>query len=108
MEYIAHTAILYFFLLVLFRMSGKRVLSEMTTFDFILLLLVGEAAGEMLHKADTSHDCCHGDHHTGGAGCAIFEHGQKVAMVRSDGKRRPGNHFGKRQADKKTYGTGKY
>mgnify|MGYP001943874227 FL=1 len=35
-------------------MSGKRTLSEMTTFDFVLLLIVGEATQQALLSDDNS------------------------------------------------------
>jgi len=44
----------YLVLIVLFRMSGKRTLSQVTTFDFVLLLVVGEATQQALLGEDFS------------------------------------------------------
>lgn len=44
----------YLVLLVLFRMTGKRTLSQVTTFDFIVLLIVGEATAQALLGEDFS------------------------------------------------------
>jgi uncharacterized membrane protein YcaP (DUF421 family) len=41
-------------LLVLFRLSGKRTLSQVTTFDFVLLLIVSEATQQALLGEDFS------------------------------------------------------
>jgi uncharacterized membrane protein YcaP (DUF421 family) len=43
MESVLRAAIIYGVLLVLFRITGKRSLGQMTTFDFILLLIISEA-----------------------------------------------------------------
>ncbi|MDF0514188.1 DUF421 domain-containing protein [Agromyces sp. H3Y2-19a] len=39
-EKLIRTALLYAFLIVALRLSGKRLMAQLTTFDFILLLLV--------------------------------------------------------------------
>ncbi len=44
----------YVFLLVIFRISGKRTLSQVTTFDFVLLLILGEATQQGLIGDDFS------------------------------------------------------
>jgi uncharacterized membrane protein YcaP (DUF421 family) len=44
----------YLFVLVVFRISGKRSLSQITTFDFILLLIIGEATQHALLGNDFS------------------------------------------------------
>jgi uncharacterized membrane protein YcaP (DUF421 family) len=44
----------YLFVLVAFRISGKRTLSQITTFDFILLLIIGEATQQALLGNDFS------------------------------------------------------
>lgn len=54
MQLIIRAIFLYIFILVVFRMSGKRTLSEMTTFDFVLLLIVGEATQQALLSDDNS------------------------------------------------------
>ncbi len=45
---------IYLFLLVVFRMMGKRSLSEATTFDFVLLLIISEVTQQALVGADYS------------------------------------------------------
>lgn len=44
----------YLFLLVLFRIMGKRSLSESTTFDFVLLLIISEVTQQALVGQDYS------------------------------------------------------
>ncbi len=43
MESVLRATIIYGALLVLFRITGKRSLGQITTFDFILLLIISEA-----------------------------------------------------------------
>jgi uncharacterized membrane protein YcaP (DUF421 family) len=43
MESVIRAAAIYGLLLVLFRLTGKRSLGQITTFDFILLLIISEA-----------------------------------------------------------------
>jgi uncharacterized membrane protein YcaP (DUF421 family) len=38
----------YLFLLLVFRIAGKRTLTQITTFDFVLLLIISEAAQNAL------------------------------------------------------------
>jgi uncharacterized membrane protein YcaP (DUF421 family) len=40
---VARASIIYLALLLLFRVAGKRTLSDVTTFDFILLLIISES-----------------------------------------------------------------
>jgi uncharacterized membrane protein YcaP (DUF421 family) len=54
METVIRAAAIYLFLLLVFRLSGKRVLSKMTPFDLVLLLIVGEAASQGLIGDDYS------------------------------------------------------
>ncbi|MCV4614799.1 DUF421 domain-containing protein, partial [Escherichia coli] len=54
MDTILRTLAIYLFLLVLFRLSGKRTLSELSTFDFILLLIISEATQNALLGEDYS------------------------------------------------------
>jgi uncharacterized membrane protein YcaP (DUF421 family) len=42
MDAIIRALIVYLFLLVLFRVAGKRTMAQVTTFDFILLLIIGD------------------------------------------------------------------
>lgn len=44
----------YGFLLVVFRIAGKRALSEITTFDAVLLLIISEAIQQALVDGDES------------------------------------------------------
>ena len=46
--------IIYIFLLILFRIIGKRSLSQTTTFDFILLLIISEVTQQALVGDDFS------------------------------------------------------
>jgi len=54
MDIIARTVAVYLALLVVFRWTGKRSLSEVTSFDFVLLLIVGEATQQALLGQDYS------------------------------------------------------
>ncbi len=54
MDTVLRTAAVYTFLLVVFRISGKRSLSQITTFDFILLLIISEATQQALVGNDFS------------------------------------------------------
>jgi uncharacterized membrane protein YcaP (DUF421 family) len=47
-------AAIYLLLLVIFRITGKRSLSEATTFDFVLLLIIGEVVAEAMIGNDSS------------------------------------------------------
>jgi uncharacterized membrane protein YcaP (DUF421 family) len=44
----------YLILLLIFRIAGKRTLSEITTFDFVLLLIISEAVQQGLIGTDNS------------------------------------------------------
>jgi len=54
MESVLRAAAVYLFVLVVFRISGKRSMSQITTFDFILLLIIGEATQQALLGDDFS------------------------------------------------------
>lgn len=54
METVLRAAVLYAFLLLIFRISGKRSLAQITTFDFVLLLVIGEATQQALIGSDFS------------------------------------------------------
>jgi uncharacterized membrane protein YcaP (DUF421 family) len=54
MESVLRSVAVYLFVLVMFRVSGKRSLSQITTFDFILLLIIGEATQQALLGNDFS------------------------------------------------------
>lgn len=54
MESIIRGAIVYVVLLVLFRIAGKRSLTEVTTFDLVLLLIISEATQQAMIDNDNS------------------------------------------------------
>lgn len=54
MDAIVRTAAIYFVVLILFRISGRRSLSEMAPFDFVLLLIIGESTQQALLGQDFS------------------------------------------------------
>lgn len=54
MDVFARTVCIYLFLLVILRLAGKRTLSEMSTFDFVLLLIISEATQNALVDDDRS------------------------------------------------------
>lgn len=54
MDAVLRAAAIYVVILVILRLSGKRTLSEMTTFNFVLLLIVSEATQQALLGEDFS------------------------------------------------------
>ena len=54
MDAIARTVAVYLFLLVIFRVAGRRTLAEASNFDFVLLLIVAEATQQALLGDDFS------------------------------------------------------
>jgi uncharacterized membrane protein YcaP (DUF421 family) len=54
MDSVLRAFTLYLFLMVLFRAMGKRSLAQISTFDFVLLLIIGEAAQNGLVGRDYS------------------------------------------------------
>ena len=54
MDAVIRGAAVYFFLLALFRLSGQRALAQVTTFDFVLLLIISEACQQALIGDDNS------------------------------------------------------
>lgn len=54
MEPIARALIVYVLMLLVFRFSGKRTLGQVTTFDFVLLLIVAETIQNALIGPDLS------------------------------------------------------
>jgi uncharacterized membrane protein YcaP (DUF421 family) len=54
MDAIIRSLAIYVVLLVVFRIAGKRSLSQITTFDFVLLLVIGEATQQALLGDDFS------------------------------------------------------
>ena len=54
MDSIVRALIVYFVVMVLFRIGGKRSLAQITTFDFVLLLIISEAVQQALIANDNS------------------------------------------------------
>ena len=54
MDSVLRAVIVYFLLLGVLRLSGKRSLAENSTFDFVLLLLISETAQQWLLGEDFS------------------------------------------------------
>src|SRR5436309_4133313 len=54
MESVLRAAAIYFFMLILFRIAGKRSVTEMSNFEFVLLLIVGEATQQAVLGKDYS------------------------------------------------------
>jgi len=54
MDAVLRGAVIYFGVLVLLRIAGKRTLSEATAFDFVLLLIIAEAVQQALLGDDYS------------------------------------------------------
>ena len=54
MDSILRGAAIYLVLLVLLKVAGRRSLAEITTFDFVLLLVIGEATQQALLGEDFS------------------------------------------------------
>ncbi len=54
MDAVLRTASIYVVLLVVFRLAGKRTLAEVTPFEFVLLLVIGEATQQGLLGEDFS------------------------------------------------------
>ena len=51
---IIRAVVVYVVLLVIFRVAGKRTLSDVTTFDFILILIISESIQQALVDNDNS------------------------------------------------------
>lgn len=54
MDAVFRASVMYLFLLIIFRITGKRTLGQSTTFDFVLLLIIGEATQQALLGNDFS------------------------------------------------------
>jgi uncharacterized membrane protein YcaP (DUF421 family) len=54
MENVLRAFTVYLFMLIVFRISGKRSLSQITTFDLILLLIISECTQQALIGDDFS------------------------------------------------------
>jgi uncharacterized membrane protein YcaP (DUF421 family) len=54
MDSVIRAAVVYLFMLVVVRLAGRRTLAELTNFDFVLLLIVSEAAQNCMIGDDYS------------------------------------------------------
>lgn len=54
MDAVLRALSIYVFLLIIFRISGNRSMMQMTTFDFILLLIISEATQQAMLGNDFS------------------------------------------------------
>ena len=45
---VAHSASIYLLLLLIFRLAGRRTLAETSTFDLVLLLIIGETTQQVM------------------------------------------------------------
>jgi uncharacterized membrane protein YcaP (DUF421 family) len=54
MESVIRGVAVYIFLLVIFRFAGKRTLSQTTTFDLVLLLIISETTQQAMVDGDHS------------------------------------------------------
>ena len=54
METVLRAAAIYLFLMIVFRISGKRALAEMNAFDLVLLLIIGESVSQGMMGDDFS------------------------------------------------------
>lgn len=54
MDAVMRGAAVYLFLMIVFRVAGRRSLTEITTFDFVLLLIISEATQQAMLGEDFS------------------------------------------------------
>jgi uncharacterized membrane protein YcaP (DUF421 family) len=54
MDAVLRSAAIYLVLMLLLRLTGKRTMASVTTFDFVLLLIIGEATQQALLGEDFS------------------------------------------------------
>ncbi|MDT8905705.1 Protein of unknown function [Pseudomonas sp. NFACC32-1] len=54
MDSVLRAAVMYLALMVLFKIAGRRSLADITTFDFVLLMIIGEATQQALLGDDFS------------------------------------------------------
>lgn len=57
MDSVLRVMVMYLFLLVVFRLSGKRTMSDTTTFDMLLLLVISETTQQAM--VDDDHSMTH-------------------------------------------------
>lgn len=53
-EFVLRGAVIYTFVFVLFRLTGKRQVGQLTPFDLVLLLLIGNAVQNSMNAGDNS------------------------------------------------------
>lgn len=53
-EFVLRGAIVYIFLLVLLRVTGKRQIGQLATFDLVLLLVLSNAVQNSMNGGDSS------------------------------------------------------
>lgn len=54
MDLVLRGLIIYLFLLLIFRIAGRRSMAQMTNFDFVLLLIISEATQQSMLGEDYS------------------------------------------------------
>ncbi len=54
MDSVLRATVVYLFLLIIFRIAGRRTLGQITTFDFVLLLIISEATQQAMIGEDFS------------------------------------------------------
>jgi uncharacterized membrane protein YcaP (DUF421 family) len=54
MDTVIRTTCVYFFLLIVFRLAGRRTFSQMTTFDLVVILIISETTQSALTRDDQS------------------------------------------------------
>ena len=54
MNSVIRGAMVYLFLLVIFRLTGKRTMAEITSFELVLLLIISEATQQAMLDEDNS------------------------------------------------------
>ena len=54
MDPVLRALAIFFFLMLVFRLSGKRTLKDITIFDFVLLLIISESVQQALLDDDYS------------------------------------------------------
>lgn len=53
-QVVIHAVVIYCFLVVVFRIAGRRTLAQTTTFDLVLILIIGDATQQALLGEDTT------------------------------------------------------
>lgn len=53
-EFIARGGVIYIFLLVMVRLTGKRTIGQFTPFDLLIVMLLSEAVSNSLNDGDSS------------------------------------------------------